>query len=315
MPSRISTQTRASKTVPQTGETSRTRIPCNPGAAAGSDLQCEHASTYRHTLSLLAALSPWLCGHAIMECGWEASVSTPQIAADSLSIVVPGIFKPLQLSPHSLFEQGLIGQADYDAREVELLLPNEVITFKVGAFQVHCQPDRLQVATADEAEFERLRDLMTGILRSLNDTKVSQLGINRSVHFFVSDKESWNAIGDSLVNNDIWGEALPLSGMRVAVFWGSRTDKFAGRLQVQVEPSSLFQSAVYVAYNDHYELTRVDSQPASREELQRNPLQLNPDPLAEKRLVAVEVLANNWRESMQRFNDVLESIARLGKVT
>jgi len=199
-------------------------------------------------------------------------VSTPQIAADSLSIVVPGIFRPLPLSPHSLFEHGLIGQADYDAREVELLLPNEAITFKVGAFQVHCQSDKLQVTTADEAEFERLRDLVAGILRSLTDTKVSQLGINRSVHFFAADNESWNAIGDSLVNNDIWGDALPLPGMRVAVFWGSRTDKFAGRVQVQVEPSSLYPNAVYVAYNDHYELTMVDSQPASREEFQRHPL-------------------------------------------
>jgi hypothetical protein len=250
-----------------------------------------------------------------MEHGREGSVSTPQIAADSLSIVVSGIFRPLPLSPRSLFEHGLIGQADYDAREVELLVPNEVITFKVGAFQVHCQPDRLQVTTADEGEFERLRDLMAGILRSLADTKVSQLGINRNVHFFASDNESWNAIGDSLVNNDVWGDALPLPGMRAAVFWGSRTDKFAGRVQVQVEPSVLYPNAVYVAYNDHYELTRVDSQPASREELQRNPLPLNPDPLAEKRSVAVEVLANNWRESMQRFSDVLERIAQLGKVT
>lgn len=143
-----------------------------------------------------------------MERGRERPVSAPQIAADSLSIVVPGIFRPLPLSPRSLFEQGLIGQADYDAREVELLLPNEVITFKVGAFQVHCQPDKLQVTTVDEAEFERLRDLAAGILRSLADTKVSQLGINRSLHFIASDTESWNAIGDSLVNNRIWGGAV-----------------------------------------------------------------------------------------------------------
>jgi hypothetical protein len=53
---------------------------------------------------------------------------------------------------------------------------------------------------------------------------------------------------------------------------------------------------------------------ATREELQRNPLQLNPEALAEKKTVAVEVLANNWRESMHRFSDVLERIAQQGKV-
>jgi len=241
-------------------------------------------------------------------------VSTPQIAADSLSIVVLGIFRPHPVSPFWLLEQGLIGQADYDAREIELLLPGEVITFKVGAFQVHWQPDRLQVITTDEAEFERSRDLMAGMLRSLAEVKVSQLGINRSVHFSLSDNASWNAIGDSLVNNDMWGDVLPLSGMRVATFWGVRDDKFAGRIQVQVEPSSLYTYTIYVAYNDHYELTKIDSQPATREELQRNPMQLNPEALAEKKAVAVEVLANNWRESMHRFSDVLERIAQQGKV-
>jgi hypothetical protein len=249
-----------------------------------------------------------------MESGWGGAVSTPQTAGDSLSIVVPGIFQPLPVSPNWLFEQGLIGQADYDTREIELLLPGEVTTFKVGAFQVHCQPDRLQVTTVDEAEFERLRDLMAGMLRLLTDAKVSQLGINRNVHFFAPDNESWNAIGDSLVNNGMWGDLLPLAGMRVTVFWGGRTDNYAGRIQLQVEPSFVFQHAVYVAYNDHYELTKVDSQPATREESLRNPQQLTPEALAEKRAIAVEVLANNWRDSMHRFGDILDRIAQQGKV-
>lgn len=240
-------------------------------------------------------------------------MSPLQIAGDSLSIVVPGIFRHLPVSPHWLFEQSLIGQADYEAREIELLLPGEVTTFKVGAFQVHCQPDRLQVTTTDEAEFERLRDLMTGMLRLLSDAKVSQLGINRSVHFFTPDNESWNAIGDSLVNNEMWGDLLPLAGMRVAVFWGGRADKFAGRVQVQVEPSFVFQRAVYVSYNDHYELTTVDSQPLTREDSLRNPLPPIAEALAEKRTIAIEVLANNWRESMHRFGDILERIAQQGK--
>jgi hypothetical protein len=226
---------------------------------------------------------------------------------------VPGIFQPVPVSPHWLLEQGLIGQADYDTREIELFLPNEVATFKVGAYQVHCQPDRLQVTTVDEAEFERLRDLMAGILRLLADVKISQLGINRSVHFYAPDVQSFNAIGDALVANDIWGDLLPQSGMRAALFSGARTDKLAGRVQVQVEPSFVFQRAIYVTYNDHYELTRVDSQPATREEAQQNPPQLTSEPLAEKRAVAVEVLANNWRESMRRFNEILARIAGQGK--
>lgn len=242
-------------------------------------------------------------------------MSTPQLAADGMSIIVPGSYHPLPVSPRWLLDQGLIGQADYDARDIQLFVPNEVATFKVGAFQVHCQSDRLAASTEDESEFERLRDLVSGMLRSLPDVKISQLGINRSVHFFASDAGSWNAIGDSLVNNNMWGDVLPLSGMRAAIFWGVRADKYAGRVQVQVEPSFRYPRAVYVTYNDHYELTRVDAQPSTRDEVQNTFTDVPPEALEEKKSVAVEVLANNWRESMQRFTDVIERIARQGKVT
>ena len=128
-------------------------------------------------------------------------MSDIQLAADSLSIVLPGVYLPVPVSPLWLYEQGLIGEAEYDLREVELLLPGEATVFKVGAFRVQCQPNMLQVSTEDESEFERLRDLASGMLRSLHQVKVAQLGINRLVHFYASDVALWNAIGDSLVNN------------------------------------------------------------------------------------------------------------------
>jgi hypothetical protein len=248
-----------------------------------------------------------------MKYGWEQSVSAPQIAADGLTIVVPGSYHPLVVSPQWLLEQELIGQADYDGREIQFLIPNEVTIFKVGAFQVQCQPDKFQVTTEDESEFERVRDLVSGILRALPDVKVSQLGINRSVHFSVPDSGSWNAIGDSLVNNGMWDDVLPLSGMRAVIFWGVRADKYAGRVQVQVEPSVRYPHAVYVTYNDHYELTRIDAQPSTRDEVQAPPSDMPPEALTEKKAIAIEVLANNWRDSMQRFSSVVERIARQGK--
>lgn len=251
-----------------------------------------------------------------MEQGREGTVTEPpQLATDSLLIVVPGDYRLVQVAPRWLLEQGLIGQADFDTREAELLMPGEIAKFKVGAFQIQCQPDRLQVATEDESEFERLRDLASGILRALPDVKVSQLGINRVVHLYAADRDSWNAIGDSLVNNDMWGDVLPVSGMRAVVFWGARTDKYGGHVQVQVEPSFRYANAVYVAYNDHYELTRVDAQPTTREELQSAPNNMIAEVSAEKKPIALEVLSGNWRESMRRFGDVVDRIAKQGAVT
>lgn len=243
--------------------------------------------------------------------GRERSVNKLQLASDALSIVVPGIYRPLPVSTHWLFDNALIGDPEYDDREVELLLPGEATTFRVGAFQIHCQSDRLHATTEDESEFERLRDLVSGMLRLLPDVKISQLGINRNVHFYAADDESWNNIGDSLVNNGMWDGVLPLSGMRVATFWGARDDKYTGRIQVQVEPSFSYPRAVFVSYNDHYDLSRVDSQPSSRAELQRLPV-VAAEALAEKKAIAIEILSESWRESMRRFDSVLERIVEQG---
>lgn len=240
-------------------------------------------------------------------------MSELELAADSLSIVVPGIYHPLAVSPDWLFEQSLIGDPEFDDRLVEMLLPGEATTFRVGTFRVLCQRDKLQVSTEDVSEYERLRDLVSGILRSLPNLKVSQLGINRHVHFHVPDVDSWNAIGDALVSNDIWGDVLPHSGMRAAIFWGHRLDKYAGRIQVQIEPSQKFPRAVFVAYNDHYELTTVGSQPSTREEWQEMPQITAAEALSEKKAVAVEILANNWRDSMHRFDQVLNRVAQQGR--
>lgn len=236
----------------------------------------------------------------------------PQLATDSLSIVVRGDFHPVQVVPRWLLDQGLIGEADFETREVKVLDEGTAAEFRVGAFQVDCYRDELEVKTTDETEFERLRDLVSGILRALPGAAVSELGINRGVHFYASDAASWHAIGDSLVNNSIWGDILPLSGMRAVLFEGARADKYAGRVLVQVAPSTHYDNAVYVAYNDHYALTRVHTQPATREELRAVLDSEEPVPLTEKKAVALEVLSGNWNESMRHFIDVLERVAQQG---
>jgi hypothetical protein len=135
------------------------------------------------------------------------------------------------------------------------------------------------------------------------------LGINRNVHFSVDgDKEAWHAVGDHLVHNEIWQGVLHLVGMRSVTYWSERTDEYAGRIHVQVEPSLVYPPGVFLAYNDHYDLTKRTKVPATRAELDVSQPD-NSQPSLDKVGVAITVIEENWQESMQLFNQVFQRIA------
>jgi hypothetical protein len=234
----------------------------------------------------------------------------PPIAADSCAVVVTGQFRPVDISPIWLHDHNLIGRAELDNSSIELLIPNEAVNFNAG--WLHCQatPQSWQFDTPDETAFESLRDLVVNLLREKLNTPISQLGINRSVHFTASDFESWHAVGDGLVNNTIWNGLLSLPGMRAVTYWGTRSDNFSGRVQIQVEPSLVHRSSVFVAFNDHYDLTYASTVLQSREELQT--LSDDAEATTSKIPIAIEVLEQNWENSMRLSNQIIERVAAVG---
>jgi hypothetical protein len=169
------------------------------------------------------------------------------------------------------------------------------------------------VQTQLQEEAERARDLAVGILSSAEDTPISALGINNNAHFAVNNVAQWNAIGDNLVDNQTWDGILPASGMRSVVFWTGRPDNYAGRVQIQIEPSFMVQPGIFVAYNDHYDLTRVTSQPQTRREVQKLARPDDTESTVEKVAVAMEVLTSNWQASMDRLRAITQRIWERGK--
>lgn len=231
----------------------------------------------------------------------------PPIAADLVSVVITGPMQPVVISPAWLREIDLIGDSELQQAKIELLIPNETTIFQAGWLRVLANPQSLEVQTTQEAEFERLRDVMLGILRARENSAIALMGINRTVHFKLSNSGLWHAVGDHLVNNELWEGVLHLSGMRSVTYWGARTDGYGGRIHVQVEPSLQFMPGVFLAYNDHYDLSKVQKIPASREEEGFNRTESS-EPTTEKVSVAKEILTDNWMKSMNLFNVVLERI-------
>jgi len=231
-----------------------------------------------------------------------------------MAVVVRGDFKPVTISPAWLRDQELIGEPEHTESAFEVLIPNEVAVFKASWLNCHASPEALQFHTDQQAEVERLRDLVVGMLRIWGDKPISLLGINRHVHFSVANFDQWNAIGDSVVRNDMWGNALSIPGMRSVTYWGERTDTYAGRIQVQIEPSFVAPPGVYVAYNDHYDLTIVESQPKTREEARRLDRRENADATKDKIPVAIEILTNQWEVSFQRSVSILEQVWQQARI-
>lgn len=233
----------------------------------------------------------------------------PKIALEAASIVIRGSFNPAIFSPSWFLLQKLVGKGEVDEANVEAILP-QVASMRLGWLQLNVQTEAIQVTTEAPDEYERLRDLAVGILGALPGTPISQLGINRQGHFAVPTAAEWHAVGDSLVRNDIWDDVLALPGMADLTIWGIRPDKYTGRVQVQVQPSAKIDFGVYVAYNDHYDLTIADSQPKSRDEFSSRRAGVAAVPAStDKAAVAVEILTNQWAESMRRAQLALRKVA------
>jgi hypothetical protein len=230
---------------------------------------------------------------------------------DSVSIVVKGHLNPAIFSPAWMLGQGLIGQSEYEAAAVNIISRNAA-SFKMGWLECHVRPDTLQLSTDQAEEFERTRDVAVGVLRALSQTPVAALGINRDVHFVVTDRDRWHAIGDTLVPKNLWDPTLRLPGMRSLTMWGARPDLHAGRIHVTVEPSQRLPQAVYVGHNDHYALAKLEKIVTSREE----PWDLDPEstaePSADKIDMVIEILSEDWAASLRRADEVVSLVARQG---
>jgi len=230
------------------------------------------------------------------------------LVSDIYQVVMRGNFQPVNVSPTWLRDQDLIGDPEHEEAAFEVLLPSEIAIFNAGWLRCQAMPDNLTIQTDQQAEIERLRDLAVGMLRFL-DKPVSLLGINRIVHFSVRNTKQWHSVGDHAVHNELWDGILNAPGMRVATYWGRRSDKYAGRIQIQIEPSFLVHPGIFVSYNDHYDLTTVEHQQTTRAESDTLNRQENNEATTDKVPVAIEILTDQWESSSQLSVRIIERIA------
>lgn len=224
------------------------------------------------------------------------------IALEGATIVVRGSFNPAIFSPSWFRDQALIGATEYKAQQIEIIT-RDLAVFTLGWLTCHVTQDGLQLYTTEPEEFERLKDAGLGVLRLLEHTPISALGINRDYHVTLDSREELHAIGDALAPKDVWADSLKLAGMRTLTIWGARTDAYSGHVQVNVEPSTRFPQSVYIATNDHFDLSLAADEPATRDTAWNFEAAVS-EPSAAKGKVAIQVLLEEWKTSFQRSEDI-----------
>jgi hypothetical protein len=248
--------------------------------------------------------------HSMVTTGGCARMTDQKIGLESVAVVIKGLFNAAIFSPQWFRDQNLVGSAEMATQQIDLIT-RDIALFRMGWLSCQVNPEGLQLSTSEPEEFERLRDAAIGVLRILAHTPISALGINRDVHLSVDSEEQWHKIGDVLTPKTIWEDSLSSPGMKNVTIWGARPDEYAGRVQVQVEPSARISLAVFVGHNDHFTLTLA----GSRTELRPLTLDLTKQDVeatSEKIPVALKILTEQWANSLSRADRVAIMISKLG---
>jgi hypothetical protein len=235
----------------------------------------------------------------------------PELAVDTAAIVIRGRFDPTKLSVKELVDQELLAP-HYLSQATQRLSTDDISLLETKSFRFLANRELIQLAAQEADEFSPLRDTAVNLLRLLKDEPISLLGINRDVHFAATNVNAWHAVGDTFAPKEVWDGTLELVGMASLVLQALRPDLYQGYRQITLQPSAVIPQGVYVSHNDHYTLGSNDRIPTNREQLaavSRQSAEATPEKVA----IAINILNNEWDNSMNRALSVIARVAEEAK--
>jgi hypothetical protein len=180
---------------------------------------------------------------------------TPESAGTS--VVLRGSFNPAIFQPAWLWHQNLISEGQLEAVEVKVISP-QIASYQVERTQVQVAPDLFQVAADGEPIEDVLRDLTVGTFRVLRHTPITMVGINRYGHYPTRSEDAWHAVGNTLVPKGFWQSFTKDPGLQTLTIRGVRDDKFAGWLDISIQPSARIPIGVFINIHDHIQVADIE---------------------------------------------------------
>ena len=100
-----------------------------------------------------------------------------------ISIVVVASVNRNLCNPLNLFKHKVISQAEINSiNDKDMRVGADIVSFRADAFELYCDPHRMQVRSEDCTRSDQLSDVTLNILR-LSETTPSALGINATFRF------------------------------------------------------------------------------------------------------------------------------------
>jgi hypothetical protein len=202
-------------------------------------------------------------------------------------IVLLGDFNPKIFQPAWFAAQELIGKAEAENADIEIVHP-EVVIFRLNWLRLEVTRERFSAGTIQDSFEEVTRDLVLGTFRILSHTPIKKIGINTEAHFEVGSIEKYHSIGHTLAPKEVWNDLLLKPGLRSLTMEGVRPDGIKGQIQVTVEPSLRVQPGLYIRINDHFEVDNPDSVLGSDE--------------------IVAIIEKNWPLTVERANCIITTL-------
>jgi len=182
------------------------------------------------------------------------------------SIIAVGDFNPTIFSPDWLEGNDLIGKGDADAvREksqgTSLIVSHQVTAFETKWFALQVLENQFSL-TSKDALSPAFKDLAVGIFQLLSHTPVTAVGLNFLADFKLTSEDEYHQIGDVIAPKDIWQALYPdeiagLANLTIRIQHGVRgeTLKTKDEKRVSLQPSNKFKYGVFLAYNDHRDVS------------------------------------------------------------
>jgi len=182
------------------------------------------------------------------------------LVKDSANIVITGNFNPSIFHPLWFSKHNLLPERHCDAADIEVI-HKEVAHMKIDWLNLQVTHDRAMFSTSDATQFEQLRDLVVSVLNILDETPLTQFGVNREMEFKFEETSDWHKIGHTLAPKEVWMNSIADTkekdcGLnKLVIQIRHDTDFPATIMNLTISPTKM--NHVHFGVNNHFELKGI----------------------------------------------------------
>lgn len=172
-----------------------------------------------------------------------------QLEIETIVIACTGLFNPSIVIPEWLRGLDLISKSDSTGAKVDII-SSQITQFKLPWCSITATGDKFEISSSLSPYFESVRDLFTGIFMTLQHDIITNLKLSHIRHYQMLDKSSQYKILDKFSSEQSWKSTLKDPELLTLQMYGSRSDRRAGMILVEIGPSTLITNGIQTQIMD-----------------------------------------------------------------